>query len=120
MKETKFVTDKTYVTRDGRMARIYAIDGGGVWPIHGAIFTGSEWEATCWTKDGCTREIAESNDDLDGIWEDRPKRMVAWICTGTATPVGHPEFHEEDWKPAEGIGQKWIRADWLDQPGKSA
>jgi hypothetical protein len=30
--------DKQYRTRDGREVRIYAVDGGGKYPIHGADF----------------------------------------------------------------------------------
>lgn len=50
---TTFEPGKTYRTRDGREARVYAVDGGGNWPVHGAI-RGRDgvWSAEAWTKDG--------------------------------------------------------------------
>ena len=43
---------KTYRTRDGREVRIYAVDGGGRRPVHGAIREGREWVAYTWLHDG--------------------------------------------------------------------
>jgi len=43
---------KKYKTRDGREVRIYAVDGGGHRPIHGAIREGQEWVACTWLHDG--------------------------------------------------------------------
>jgi len=43
---------KQYVTRDGREVRIYAVDGGGQFPVHGAIREGQEWVACTWLHDG--------------------------------------------------------------------
>jgi len=44
---------KTYRTRDGREVRIYAVDGGGIYPVHGAHLVGKyEWKSGCWTRDG--------------------------------------------------------------------
>lgn len=43
---------KQYKTRDGREVRIYAVDGGGHRPIHGAIREGQEWVAYTWLHDG--------------------------------------------------------------------
>jgi len=80
MKDKKlFFQAKTYATRDGRMARIYALDGGGAWPLHGAIFNGSEWIPVHWTEQGhIDSDKSEPGGDLDGLWEDRPRRMIAW------------------------------------------
>jgi hypothetical protein len=44
--------DKQYKTKEGQEVRIYAIDGEGYWPIHGAIKTKEGWEQNCWKKDG--------------------------------------------------------------------
>jgi hypothetical protein len=44
--------DKTYRTRDGREVRIYATDGFGDAPIHGAVKRQDDWDCICWTKDG--------------------------------------------------------------------
>ncbi len=43
---------KTYRTRDGREVRIYAVDGGGHRPVHGAIREDREWVAYTWLHDG--------------------------------------------------------------------
>jgi hypothetical protein len=43
---------KKYRTRDGREVRIYAVDGGGPRPVHGAICEGREWVAYTWLHDG--------------------------------------------------------------------
>jgi hypothetical protein len=43
---------KQYRTRDGREVRIYAVDGGGHKPVHGAIREGDEWIATSWLQGG--------------------------------------------------------------------
>lgn len=46
---------KKYRTRDGREVRIYALDGGGDWPIHGAIKCGYLWTLTSWGAYGLRR-----------------------------------------------------------------
>ena len=43
---------KTYRTRDGREVRIYAVDGGGEVPVHGAIKNRDCWTPTVWLPDG--------------------------------------------------------------------
>jgi len=43
---------KLYRTRDGREVRIYAVDGGGHRPIHGAVRDGREWTAYTWLESG--------------------------------------------------------------------
>jgi hypothetical protein len=43
---------KQYKTRDGREVRIYAVDGGGHRPVHGAIREGQVWVACAWFHDG--------------------------------------------------------------------
>lgn len=43
---------KQYRTRDGREVRIYATDGMGECPVHGAIRFDGSWEANTWTARG--------------------------------------------------------------------
>ena len=43
---------KQYRTRDGRAVRIYAVDGGGDWPVHGAYMHGDTWRIISWTAEG--------------------------------------------------------------------
>jgi len=44
--------DKKYRTRDGRLVRIYALDGGGLHPVHGSIKTSDGWRFCTWPSDG--------------------------------------------------------------------
>ena len=44
---------KQYKTRDGREIRIYAVDGGGRFPVHGAVKLDDEtWRQEEWTPTG--------------------------------------------------------------------
>jgi len=43
---------KQYKTRDGREVRIYAVDGGGEYPVHGAIKYDGGWFSRCWAAKG--------------------------------------------------------------------
>jgi hypothetical protein len=45
---------KTYKTRDGREVRIYAVDGEGDFPVHGAVKTLTGWDAMSWSLKGAT------------------------------------------------------------------
>ncbi len=56
---------KTYKTRKGREVRIYATDGGGVYPVHGAIIYDGKWFSRRWTAKGATfSDHQHSSDDL--------------------------------------------------------
>ena len=44
--------DKTYRTKSGLEVRIYATDGGGLYPVHGAMFQDGEWSHETWMSDG--------------------------------------------------------------------
>jgi hypothetical protein len=53
---------KTYRTRYGYPVRIYATDGGGEYPIHGAFFSDGKWHNFAWSIKGesyigCPREL---------------------------------------------------------------
>jgi len=43
---------KQYRTSDGRDVRIYAVDGGGDYPVHGAIKNTDGWFLRRWWKSG--------------------------------------------------------------------
>ena len=40
--------DKNYRTKDGKEVRIYAIDGGGDFPVHGAVYVNCSWISETW------------------------------------------------------------------------
>jgi hypothetical protein len=44
--------NKRYRTIHGYSVRIYAIDGGGKRPVHGAIWLRGGWSTFEWTKEG--------------------------------------------------------------------
>jgi hypothetical protein len=56
---------KKYKTRDGRDVRIYAVDGGGQCPVHGAVLNSDgNWRSWCWTRDGKVVELRTEPADL--------------------------------------------------------
>ena len=69
---------KTYRTRDGREVRIYAVDGGGEYPVHGATKINGEWLANGWTAcGGHDVEVDESDFDLIEV---RPRiQREVWL-----------------------------------------
>ena len=70
--------NKTYRTRDGREVRIYATDGGGMQPIHGAIFDDDIWLQQDWYARGTINPFSDTSDkDLIEV-KPRIKRTV-WL-----------------------------------------
>jgi len=69
--------NKKYRTRDGNEVRIYATDGGGLFPVHGAIRLNGGWESTSWTKSGVLYVNDESCVDLIEV---RPRiKRSYWV-----------------------------------------
>ena len=71
--------DKKYMTRDGREVRIYAVDGGGIYSVHGAHRVGSfEWKSACWTQAGdFQNQFTRSDNDLIEV---RPRvQREVWV-----------------------------------------
>lgn len=69
---------KQYRTRDGRDVRIYAVDGAGVHPIHGAIKMDGGWGYCLWAASGCVHlDNYVSGSDLIEV-KPRIKRKV-WV-----------------------------------------
>ena len=68
---------KTYRTRDGREVRIYAVDGGNGWSVHGAVLGEAGWMATIWNAIGRRSKLDETNDDLIEV---RPRiQREVWV-----------------------------------------
>jgi hypothetical protein len=44
--------NKKYRTRDGQEVRIYATDGTGSHPVHGAVKISIGWISCCWMQEG--------------------------------------------------------------------
>jgi hypothetical protein len=63
-------------TRDGRPVRIYATDGGGNFPVHGAsIDSRGCWFSCTWSESG--RHGVEVLSDLDLVA--KPLRVTGWL-----------------------------------------
>jgi len=67
-------------TKGGTPVRIYATDGGGHYPVHGAIWKGSEgWVLSAWAKSG-----SDSSDSLFGSPKDLDltdwRDHIPWHC----------------------------------------
>jgi hypothetical protein len=43
---------KKYRTEGHQEVRIYAVDGNGLYPVHGAVKYGDGWSSAVWTKGG--------------------------------------------------------------------
>ena len=69
--------NKQYRTRDGREVRIYATDGAGIRPVHGAIKTDEGWVREDWSSDGGFGGNMRFSDDLIEV-RPRHKRTV-WL-----------------------------------------
>jgi hypothetical protein len=73
----KISKDKQYTTRDGRPYRCYATDGGGAYPVHGAVFKGGEWWPVRHTETGRFNEAEKHGYDLI---EFKPRKKIErWI-----------------------------------------
>lgn len=70
---------KTYRTRDGREVRIYAVDGGGEYYIHGAHHNYDDiWISACWTVNGFFH-TGDRKDPSDLIEVREKHTRTVWI-----------------------------------------
>lgn len=84
---------KQYRTRDGRDVRIYAVDGGGEWPVHGAIKSGDEWDCRLWCANGIYHDGKLGSADLIEV---KPKITRTFWCVwiGDASKPAEVETSE--------------------------
>lgn len=74
--ELDFTKPELLQTRGGQSVRIYATDGGGAWPIHGAVKKDNIWAAASWATDGYSNN-QDAPDAFDLI--PKPKRVTGWV-----------------------------------------
>ena len=88
----KIDKSKQYTTRDGREVRIYATDGGGHYPVHGA-FKASDggWIKEDWTSCGEVNKDSTARAYLDLI----EKKMTAEEWWWNLPSIGSPSEHSE-------------------------
>ncbi len=86
--------DKSYRTKNGKEVRLYAIDGHGYWPVHGAISYPDGWYAFQWSVDG---QGAYANHDLIEVVM-IPEYWVVFEENGTCSYVTDvdPSSHLSD------------------------
>ena len=64
-------------TRGGHEVRIYATDGGGSYPIHGACFCEEGWRHRTWAEDGKFVKFETSEYDL--VEEPETVEIDVWL-----------------------------------------
>ena len=79
--------DKTYRTRDGREVRLYAIDGGGTSPVHGAFKNPTGWISCYWMSEGFQTVIEGPYDLIEAkprikreVWLSLYPNGGTWFC----------------------------------------
>ena len=82
--------NKKYRTRDGREVRIYATDGGGSHPVHGAVKILTGWFSCSWMQEG----FHLVNEGPNDIIEVKP-RIQRTIWLNLYKGEGHPTTKEE-------------------------
>jgi len=86
--------NKKYRTRDGFEARIYAVDAGGTYSVHGAIKRNGVWVATAWSKEGCWSNWFSINDLVEVT--PRIQREVWLNVYNGRLCTGYPSKEESD------------------------
>ena len=67
--------NKQYRTRDGREVRIYATDGRGIYPVHGAVKVEDGWTPYTWKEVG-----VEGVSNVNDLIEIRPRhKRTVWV-----------------------------------------
>ena len=89
--------NKKYRTRDGREARIYAMDGWKTHSVHGAFKTNEGWALCSWNREGT---VSPLNDECDlDLVEVKPRiQRAVWanLYTHGRTTLGHPSKEDAD------------------------
>jgi len=92
-------TGKEYTTRDGRAVRIYAVDGGDAFPVHGAIWEfkagDGRWNLQRWRPDGHWSEGTTMSDLIEAP---RKFRLEGWLNVYKDGDCGgvHPSKYSAD------------------------
>jgi hypothetical protein len=86
----KIEAGKEYLLRSGWRMRCYATDGGGEYPVQGAIWDANtdEWDMGIWQLDG--RVIDGRTDDGSDIISPAPETVEVdcWVCVYRGGHVG--------------------------------
>ena len=85
--------NKKYRTREGDEVRIYALDGGGNYPVHGAYKDPMGWVSCSWMQEGF-KAILEGPYDLIEV-KPRIQRTV-WINIFPSGMTMYPDKEKAD------------------------
>jgi hypothetical protein len=88
--------NKTYRTRDGRQVRIYSTDGGGIYPIHGAILDKvlPGWFLATWDINGYS---LRGNKEFADLIEVKPRiKREVWLNIYKDYEINHRSKHNAD------------------------
>jgi len=72
--------DKTYRTRDGKEVKLLMLDGGGKYPVLGAVKDSDtdSWEAETWNTKGGYDAFVASNTENDLIEVAKTEKLDVW------------------------------------------
>jgi hypothetical protein len=104
--------NKKYKTREGHNVRIYAVDGYGPYPVHGAVEqkTGV-WIIESWTSNGAVSPILSGSYDLVEV-KPRIKQKV-WVNVYPDHCLGayHEKRHADEMSAPHRIGCVQVEID---------
>ena len=88
---------KKYKTQDGRQVRIYAVDGRGDFPVHGAILQDEGWKPDTWLISGeYTSESRGGRLDLVEVVEEDTKAVMTQLIEHMAQTLYELNPHREE------------------------
>ena len=94
---------KQYKTRSGRDVRIYAVDGGGGYPVHGSYdLKEGNWQPITWTAEGLFRVGDANSNDLDLVAAKPRIKQTFWV---NFYPNGHSARHDSKEKADNGSAE---------------
>ena len=87
---------KQYKTRrDFYETRIYAVDGCGDYPVHGAVLNEHGWVHTTWRKDGRSFRSGNFSDGPYDLIEVTPRiQREVWLNVYSGRIIGNNVFEE--------------------------
>ena len=84
--------EKPLQTRDGQQIRIYATDGSGDYPLHGAFLRKDGWNKESWTVEG-KYVVGEDNEwDIINVKTKHTKYAALLECTSNPSSVNMGSF----------------------------
>lgn len=99
--------NKRYETRNGAKVRLYCTDGGGSFPIHGAIYDeiGKKWITAQWNEYG--NKCGEGGSSKYSLVEVKDRiKLTKWVNVYPDGSIGFPNDTKEEAKGRTNFGKK--------------